>query len=222
MHGERFGVRECAEIVDVGARGNEQVAGRVRELVHDDQRVLVLVDDQLRLGLTEDAAVELVGVLHVLEAPGRPQGLRHRPSVTTLRREMTSETTRHEDGTVDIVQRAPATAQAAEEQLERLYWSALRRATFGVARFERNAVRVAGLWPALLRFGPMAGGVRPIVGGMFARRPHGSIRWEANGSEVVVAVERFAPLLRGPLWRFESWFHDVVGRRFLQSAARGG
>jgi hypothetical protein len=58
-------------------------------------------------------------------------------------------------------------------------------------------------------------GARPIVGGIFARKPHGVIRWWAADGDVVVAVERFAPLLRGPFWRFESWFHELVGRRYL-------
>jgi hypothetical protein len=40
---------------------------------------------------------------------------------------------------------------------------------------------------------------------------------------VVVAVEHFAPLLRGPLRRCESLFHVVVGRRSLvRAGSRGG
>jgi hypothetical protein len=35
-----------------------------------------------------------------------------------------------------------------------------------------------------------------------------------------VAVEGFTPLLREPLWRLESSFHDLVGRRFLARVAR--
>ncbi|MBA3844936.1 MAG: hypothetical protein H0X39_20370 [Actinobacteria bacterium] len=134
---------------------------------------------------------------------------------------MNTETTRHPDGTFDIVQSAPSTTTRSPGELQHLYWRALRRATYGLVRFDRDAVRILGLWPALLRFGPMVEGSRPIVGGLFARRPHGAIRWQATGSQVIVAVERFSPLLRGPLWRGESWFHDVVGRRFLTRAVIG-
>lgn len=132
---------------------------------------------------------------------------------------METETRHHPDGTIDVVQRAPSTVAASAETLEAIYWSELRRSTLGLARFSRDAVRVFGLWPALLRFGPRTDGARAIVGGVFARKPHGSIRWSAGDGSVVVAVERFAPLLRGPFWRFESWLHDVVGRRYVRRAA---
>jgi hypothetical protein len=129
-----------------------------------------------------------------------------------------TRTSRHPDGTVDIVQTGPADAGVTPEALQAIYWHELRRATFGLVRFSRNAVRVLGLWPALLRFGPLTDGARPIVGGIFAREPHGAIRWWTADGTVVVAVERFAPLLRGPFWRCESWFHDLVGRRYLARA----
>jgi hypothetical protein len=35
-----------------------------------------------------------------------------------------------------------------------------------------------------------------------------------------VLRECFAPFLRGPLWRLESSFHDLVGRRFLAQVSR--
>jgi hypothetical protein len=134
-----------------------------------------------------------------------------------------TRTTRHPDGTVDIVQTAPAAAERPPEVLEAIYWRELRGATFGLVRFSRDAVRVLGLWPTLLRFGPLTDGARPIIGGIFARGAHGGIRWWAADGSVVVAVERFAPLLRGPLWRCESWFHNVVGRRYLvRAGSRGG
>jgi len=129
-----------------------------------------------------------------------------------------TRTTRNEDGTIDIVQSAPAAGVPTPETLEGIYWGELRAATLGFVRYSRGAVRILGLWPALLRFGPLAGDTRPIVGGLFARRPHGLIRWSATGGTVVVSVERFAPLLRGPFWRFESWLHDIVGRRYLARA----
>jgi hypothetical protein len=132
---------------------------------------------------------------------------------------MKSETTRRDDGTVDIVQRGPAAVVASPAELEQLYWRALHETTFGIVRFARDAVRIAGVWPVLLRFAPPAQGARPILGGLFARAPLGTIRWSSSSGEVTVAVEGFAPRLRGALWRFESWFHEVVGRRFLALAA---
>ena len=135
---------------------------------------------------------------------------------------MQTRTTRHADGTVDIVQTGPADAERTPETLQAIYWHELRRSTFGVARFSRNAVRVLGIWPTLLRFGPLTDGARPIVGGIFARKPHGAIRWWTADGTVVVAVERFAPLLHGPFWRCESWFHDLVGRRYLARAGSRG
>jgi hypothetical protein len=135
---------------------------------------------------------------------------------------MSTTTTRHGDGTIDIVQRGPARWKPSPDELQVLYWRAVRGSTLGLVRFSRNALSVLGLWPVLLRFGPTIDGARPIVGGLFARRPHGMIRWTASGDEVVVAVESFEPLLAGPLWRFEAWFHDVVGRRFLALASTPG
>lgn len=52
------------------------------------------------------------------------------------------------------------------------------------------------------------------------RRPGGEIVWRADGEHASVVVQGFAPLLRGPLWRLESSFHDLVGRRFLTRIAR--
>jgi hypothetical protein len=133
---------------------------------------------------------------------------------------MDTETTRHSDGTFDIVQRGPAAWQPSADDLQRLYWSEVRRATLGFAGFSRGAVRVFGLWPVVLRFGPMVDGRRPIVGGIAVRKASGAIRWSSEDGVVEVAVEGFAPLVRGPLWRFESWFHDLVGRRFLAAAEK--
>lgn len=135
---------------------------------------------------------------------------------------MDTRTTRYEDGTVDIVQAVVAARWQPPDVLESIYWEELRRATFGLARYSRGAVRLLGLWPPLLRFGPAVDGARPIVGGLFAKKPHGTIRFWAADGHVVVAVERFAPVLRGPFWRFESWFHDLVGRRYLARAGTRG
>jgi len=131
-----------------------------------------------------------------------------------------SHTTRHADGTVDVVQSVEASPIRSAADLQRLYWQEVRRVTFGLVRFRGDAIRILGIGPTLIRFGPLRDGGRSIVGGVFSRGGHGRIRWSADGGTILVAVERFAPLLRGPLWNAESRFHGYVGRRFLARAAR--
>jgi hypothetical protein len=135
-------------------------------------------------------------------------------------RHMHTVTTRNDDGTFDIVQRASAPVAHSSEDLQRLYWREVRSTTLGLVRFSRGALRIFGRWPTLLVFGPSVEGRRLIVGGIFARHPYGAIAWSCESGEVVVALERFAPRLRGPFFRAEQWFHDVVGRRFLERTAR--
>jgi hypothetical protein len=133
---------------------------------------------------------------------------------------MVTVTTRNADGTLDIVQRAPVPGTPSSDDLQRLYWREVSATTLGLARFSRDAIRVFGLWPRLLEFGPSIEGRRVIVGGMFARHPYGAIAWFVDGGDVVIALERFAPRLRGPFFRAERWFHDLVGERFLARLAR--
>jgi len=95
----------------------------------------------------------------------------------------------------------------------------IRRSTAGVVRFADGALRVGGIGPAILRFGPAVEGRRAITGGLFALRPGGCIGWESSGQEAAVYVEGFTPLLRGPLWRVESSVHAFVGRRFFARLA---
>jgi len=125
----------------------------------------------------------------------------------------------HADGTVDTRQRAPLAAAVDVVRLEALYWDAVRRVTLGSVHFSEGALRLLGVSPVLLRFGPLVDGRRTILGGWFARRPGGTIEWRADSIHVAVEVVGFAPLLRGPLWRIESWLHDRVGRRFLARVA---
>jgi hypothetical protein len=131
-------------------------------------------------------------------------------------------TIRHDDGTLDMTQSAPAGTTLEGSRLEQLYWDEIRRVTLGVARFSNGAVRLLGVWPVLLRLGPLEDGRRAIRGGLIVRRPGGTIAWRADGVRASVAVEGFSPLLRGPLWLLESAFHDLVGRRFLTRVAREG
>lgn len=133
---------------------------------------------------------------------------------------MESVSVRHQDGTVDTRQCARIGAAVEAHRLEQLYWAEIGRVTRGWVRFSGGALRVFGRGPALLSFGPLAAGQREILGGWIARRPGGSIAWRVDGAEVTVAVEGFSPRLRGPLWRLESSFHDLIGRRFLRRLDR--
>lgn len=139
---------------------------------------------------------------------------------STLLASMESASVRHVDGTIDSYQRADVRVELDPTSLEILYWDEIRRATLGAARFSGGAIRVGGFWPVILRFGPLVDGRRPILGGLFARRAGGTISWQADGKRTSVSVEGFAPLLGGPLWRFETRFHDLVGRRFLARVAQ--
>lgn len=133
---------------------------------------------------------------------------------------MESVSVMHDDGTFDSFQCAHVGSALDPARLESIYWDEIRRVTLGAVRYSRGALRVAGVWPALLRFGPADDGKRTIAGGMFARRAGGTIGWSADRERTSVAVEGFVPLLRGPIWRIEARLHDVIGRRFLSRVAR--
>jgi hypothetical protein len=133
---------------------------------------------------------------------------------------MESFSVKHEDGTIDTCQRAHLGAQLDALRLEQLSGDEIRRVTLGLVQFSRSTIRLLGVWPVVLRFGPLVDGRRAILGGLFARGPGGTIAWRSDGEHTSVAVEGFAPLLRGPLWRLESSFHDLVGRRLLARVAR--
>jgi hypothetical protein len=133
---------------------------------------------------------------------------------------MESVSVKHDDGTIDTAQRAPVGVALDAVRLEQLYWEAIRRVTLGLARFSGDAVRLLGLWPVFLRFGPLVHGRRAILGGLIASRPGGTISWRADGVDAAIEVEGFAPLLGGPLWRLEVALHDQVATRFLALVAR--
>src|SRR6187551_951848 len=69
-----------------------------------------------------------------------------------------------------------------------------------------------------VRFGPLVGGRRAVLGGLVARRPGGTIAWRAAGEQASVEVEGFAPLLRGPFWQLE----QVVPRSSRQAVPGTG
>ena len=133
---------------------------------------------------------------------------------------MESASVRHEDGTVDIFERAQGGADIDAQRLERLYWDEIRRLTLGFARFSGDAIRLLGVWPVVLRFGPLVDGRRAIRGGLVVRSAGGTIGWRADAAETSVVVEGFAPRLRGPLWRLQLTFHYLVGRRFVARVRR--
>lgn len=133
---------------------------------------------------------------------------------------MNTLTRRNDDGTFDVVQRANIGGDLPNDELQRLYWCEVRSTTFGLVRFSRGAIRLFGVWPVLIAFGPTIGGRREIVGGLFARHPYGAIAWSGDQGEASVSLEEFAPRLRWWFFEVERWFHDVVGRRFLARAAR--
>ena len=85
---ERRLVAELAELAQMRVRGDQEMAGRVRELVQEDERELAAAHDERVLDLArglgaEDAAGLLVGVGDVFEAPRRPKRLRHRSIFST-------------------------------------------------------------------------------------------------------------------------------------------
>lgn len=133
---------------------------------------------------------------------------------------METVTTRNDDGTYDIVQRGPSASALPPTDLERLYWAEVQSSTLGLVSYARNAIRIFGVWPRLIAFEAGGGARRQIVGGVFARRPYGSVVWDADHGQVRVAVERFAPRLPAPLFRLELWFHERVGTRFLARVNR--
>ena len=134
---------------------------------------------------------------------------------------MRTDVTRRDDGTFDIVQREKVPGGVfTPETLQSFYWRALCGATLGLVHFRRDSIRILGVGPVLLRFGPMSAGRRPIVGGVFSREPHGAIRWLTAADEIGVEVEKFSPFLKGRLWSVELWLHHQVGRRFVLLAAR--
>jgi len=94
---------------------------------------------------------------------------------------MNSVSVEHEDGRIDTAQRARVEAKLDALRLEQLYWDETRRVTFGLARFSRGSIRFVGVWPVIVRFGPLVGGRRAVLGGLVARRPGGTIAWRADG-----------------------------------------
>lgn len=157
-----------------------------------------------------------------------------------------STQTRSPSGAFESVQRivfpAPVVERSATgaRRLGELYWREVERSTFGAVRVDTRAddlqVRLFGVGPTLLRFGRPEHHVRssavscryPIVGGLLARSPAGSISFTQEGTEVVEvrsAIDGFFPRLavRRPrrLWNgllyphVQARLHVALGRRYF-------
>jgi RTX calcium-binding nonapeptide repeat (4 copies) len=79
---QRLNFSELRELADVAVRRDHEVPRGIGELVEDHERFTPPVDDEAALIVAfcraaEDAAVLLVGLLDVLEAPRRPQRFGH-------------------------------------------------------------------------------------------------------------------------------------------------
>jgi hypothetical protein len=157
-----------------------------------------------------------------------------------------STQTRLPSGAFESVQRIVFPAAVVERsaagasRLGELYWREVERSTFGVVRVRSGArdlqVKLYGIGPALLRFGQPELAVTsstvscryPILGGLLARSPAGSISFTQAGSEpaeVSSAIDGFFPRLavRRPrrLWNgllyphVQARLHVALGRRYF-------
>jgi hypothetical protein len=132
-----------------------------------------------------------------------------------------------------VVARSPAGAL----ELGRRYWHEVERAGRGAVRLrpagEELRLRLLGVGPVLLRFGPPEvavddAGVRcryPIRGGVLARRPVGSIMLSQSASEpcdLCAVVAGFVPRLgRTPLYgQLQRRVHVRISRRFFRRLIR--
>lgn len=132
-----------------------------------------------------------------------------------------------------VVERSPAGAL----ELGRSYWREVEQASRGAVRVravgEELGLRLLGVGPVLLRFGPPEvavdqAGVRcryPIRGGLLARRPIGSItlsQRESEPQELCAAVTGFVPRLgRTPLYdQLQRRVHVRISRRYFRRMLR--
>ena len=135
-----------------------------------------------------------------------------------------------------VVERSPAGAK----RLGDVYWNEIERSTGGVVRARESArgveLRVLGIGPALLRFGPPEHLATPasvtcrhaILGGLLARVPAGSISFEQTGTsdiELSSSIEGFFPRLaprrlrrgwNGVLYpQLQTRLHRALGNRYF-------
>ncbi len=163
-----------------------------------------------------------------------------------------SDSHRHaDDGAVESEQHAyarravvEATASGAE-RLGTVYWSEVERSTARLVRQHRSQggleLRLAGVGPALLRFGQprftgdgtTASATYPIAGGLLARRAAGSISFRqvlAERAELASEIQGFYPVLAArlgaPAWTGELYrqvqarLHSYISRRYFRRLVR--
>ena len=129
---------------------------------------------------------------------------------------------------------------AGAKRLGDVYWSEIERSLYGLIRARERSggmeLRVFGVGPALLRFGPpehlvTPGAVTcryPILGGLLTRMPTGTISFtQAGGTEVELssAIDGFFPRLaprrlrrgwNGVLYpQLQTRLHVALGRRYF-------
>ena len=129
---------------------------------------------------------------------------------------------------------------AGAKRLGDVYWSEIERSMHGVIRareqFGGVELRVFGVGPALLRFGPpeylvTPGSVtcrHPILGGLLARMPAGTVSFTQTGArdvELSCSIEGFFPRLaprrlrrgwNGVLYpQIQTRLHVALGRRYF-------
>ena len=149
-------------------------------------------------------------------------------------------------GSFESVQRIGLPAPVVEHsaagarRLGDVYWSEIERSLYGVVRARERSggveLRILGIGPALLRFGPPEHLVtrrsvtcrHAIVGGLLARMPAGSISFTQTGSsevELSSAIDGFFPRLaprrlrrgwNGVLYpQLQTRLHVALGRRYF-------
>jgi hypothetical protein len=149
-------------------------------------------------------------------------------------------------GSFESVQRirlpAPVVEHSAAgaKRLGDVYWNEIERALYGVLRARESSrgveLRVFGVGPALLRFGPpehlvTPGSVTcryPILGGLLTRMPAGTVSFTQTGGtdvELRSAIDGFFPRLaprrlrrgwNGVLYpQIQTRLHVALGRRYF-------
>lgn len=154
-----------------------------------------------------------------------------------------STQTRSRSGAFESLQRVGLSAPVVEcsaagaERLGDVYWREVQRSTCGLVRSRPDGddleLRLLGVGPPLLRFGKpeldvAAGSVSvryPILGGLLARRPAGSISFTQCGSQPVElssAIEGFFPRLaaRRQLGRWNGLLYPYVQARLHVALSR--
>ena len=113
----------------------------------------------------------------------------------------------------------PAPVRPPPDRLRDAFFADVRRLTFGLVRGERWRLRLGPL--TLLAFGEPAfdgsGWTWPITGGLLARRPGGTLRYEWRDGLLVGTVDGYLPRLpRGVYELTQVRVHRWLTRRFLR------